>query len=137
MRHTLKKRSEFLETKKYGQIVHTSSFLVQYYLSPQTSNVNGSTAETQNLLHGYTVTKRIGVAVVRNRVKRRLREAYALFLKTTDLNFIPLHQTLRLVIIAKTQIIGKSFEEIQKDMQLALQKIKRELSKQRATKSNE
>lgn len=129
MQNTLKQRSEFLNAKKYGQVVHTSSFLIQYYLSPSPTHTPEAPLQEQLPLHGYTVTKRIGNAVIRNRIKRRLREAYMLCIKNLCL-YTPLNnQALKLVIIAKTQITQKAFDEIQKDMLIALQKIKRDLSK--------
>lgn len=61
----LKKRSQFLTLAREGQRTHTPHFIVL-------SKVNGA---EQNRL-GITVTTRVGNAVVRNRIKRWVREFF-------------------------------------------------------------
>lgn len=64
----LKKRADFLKTAK-GGVVRMPAFLLQYIIAPE--------AEMRPRI-GFTVTKRQGNAVTRNRIKRRLREAVRL-----------------------------------------------------------
>ena len=64
---TLKKRKDFVRVANKGLRVVTSTVILQaaQNLSP----------EQQNVFVGYTTTKKIGKAHVRNRARRRLRAA--------------------------------------------------------------
>ena len=64
-RARLTKRSQFLNLSREGKRVHTSHFIV---LS------KGNNAGLSRI--GITVTKRIGNAAVRNRIKRLVREFF-------------------------------------------------------------
>lgn len=58
---------------------------------------------------GLTVTPKVGCAVVRNRVRRRLKEAYRL-------NEEGLKKGRILVIVARPESAGASFWELQDDL---------------------
>jgi len=61
----LKRRAQFLYIQK-GFKAHRSSVIVEARLRPQPGPLAGA---------GFTATKRIGNSVIRNRARRRLREA--------------------------------------------------------------
>lgn len=67
---TLTKRSEFLHASKQGRKFVTPVLVVQAVKRPDASPV-----VKEEIRVGFTATKTLGGAVVRNRVKRRLREA--------------------------------------------------------------
>ena len=60
---SLKKRSEFLYLRKVGKTVYGKYFIVNYNFS-----------DNNHLRFGLTVSKKIGNSVIRNYVKRILRE---------------------------------------------------------------
>jgi len=62
----VRKRREFLEIQRVGRRVPTRHFLV----------VHVSRGQDASSRLGITVTRKIGIAVVRNRVKRAVREAF-------------------------------------------------------------
>ncbi|MBP9752580.1 MAG: ribonuclease P protein component [Proteobacteria bacterium] len=63
----LKKRADFLAVSKKAYKVRTPAFTLQICLSE-----GDKTSETANRV-GFTASKKVGNAVIRNRCKRRLR----------------------------------------------------------------
>ncbi len=67
---------------------------------------------------GYTVTKKLGGAVVRNRIKRRLREAAR--------RIVPAHGApgRSYVLIARHKVVSAEFTEILREMEFAFSRIR-------------
>lgn len=66
---TLKKRSEFLRIRGGRRFAHPA------FVLETKPRVLGEAAAVSGPRFGFTVTKKIGNAVVRNRIRRRLKEA--------------------------------------------------------------
>ena len=108
----LKKRRDFVKLTKHGEHVSTSSLVLQ--AAPQ-----GLAQPTLQARIGYTTTKKIGKAHIRNRCRRRLRAAAALFfgqLALPDFDY---------VLIARHTTATAEFSTICRDLQYALKKINR------------
>ncbi|MCR5611771.1 MAG: ribonuclease P protein component [Clostridiales bacterium] len=93
--YSLKRNKEFHRVFRRGKSVG-SHLLVLVHLSSR-----GTDRKI-----GLAVSKKIGSAVVRNRVKRRLREAVTPLLPE-------MHPGCRLIFIARTPIKDASFKEIE------------------------
>jgi len=95
----LRKRAGFLATQGRGKKLHTDSFLV--FALP---------TDRQLTRIGVTVSKKVGKAVERNRVKRLVREAFrrrkALFPAGLDL-----------VFVAKRQAVQASYEQVVREIE--------------------
>jgi ribonuclease P protein component len=99
----LKKRAEFLAVAGRGRKQARGSLLVQ--VLPQAGA----------LRLGFTATKKLGNAVIRNRAKRRMRAAARLELTATAGHDI--------VLVAREAIRDNSFEALRADLRAALDKL--------------
>jgi ribonuclease P protein component len=72
--------------------------------------------DTDPVRVGFTVTKRVGNAVVRNRVRRRLREAARLTLAERELVGVDL------VLIGREATLTRNFAALREDLRRALAK---------------
>ncbi len=65
---------------------------------------------------GFSVSKKIGNAVIRNRVKRRMREAVTPIIPEMKKGY-------NIILIAKAAILDSSFQELQESMRKILEKV--------------
>ncbi len=119
----LKTRSEFVFVKG-GRRFATPSFVLQARRrlpnSPQTLDL---------ARFGFTATKRLGSAVVRNRARRRLKEAVRLAASSRAIDGYDY------VLIARGGAVQRPFTEVIKDLQRALTKVHEPMSGRRHRKS--
>jgi len=106
----LKRRAEFLRVAGKGRKLGRGALLVQVL-------EGGGDEATGNARLGFTATKKLGNAVVRNRAKRRMREAARLELSA---NPAPGHD---IVLVAREPIREAGFAAIRADLVLALHKL--------------
>ena len=95
VRRTLKKNSDFRRLYAKGKSA-ANAFLV-LYCRPNRRNENR---------FGYTVSTKLGHAVVRNRVRRRLREI-------VRLNDPALKQGWDLLLVARSRCVGAPYRKIE------------------------
>lgn len=94
VRGTLKKNSDFRRLYAKGKSAVTPYLVV--YARPNRLGENRL---------GYTVSVKLGHAVVRNRVRRRLREIYRL-------NATQLRQGHDIVIVARSRAVGSEYRKL-------------------------
>ncbi len=99
---SLRQRADFLRLQEQGQKWVTPVFIV--YAKP---------AEVKRPQVGLTVTKKLGGAVIRNRIRRRLRAA-------ADKVELPLWQ---ISLIARSEALNCDFNELTKNLQWALKRL--------------
>ncbi len=102
----LKRRAEFLRVASKGRKAATHGLVLQ-----------ALNREDQGPLRlGFTVTKKIGNAVVRNRTRRRLKEAARLELADQQVTGADL------VLIGREATRGREFLQLRDDIRRALRK---------------
>ena len=92
----LRDTKDFARVRSKGKVFRHSYFILSLMPNDQQHN-----------RYGFIVNKRIGKAVIRNRVKRHLREI-------TRLIHPHLKQGYDIVIVALPLIVGKPFKHIQR-----------------------
>ncbi len=100
----LKKRKQFNWTFKNGKSVHSKDLVLVY-----------TSSYAKEFKVGFSVTKKVGKAVVRNKVKRRLKEAVLEFS-----NFIIPKHTI--IFVAKPSASDTEFLEIKSQVAMLLKK---------------
>lgn len=101
---TIKKRSEFIRSNKFSKKINTSNFIIQK-LEPN---------EIQKIPHfGFTITKKIGSAIVRNKIKRRLKSIIRELLKYKDKYF---DLSFNYILICKKEIVKVSYDDLENEL---------------------
>lgn len=108
-KYRLKSKSDFGKTYRYGQS-RANSYLVLYFF-PQ----GKKTAALGNPRIGFSVSKKLGNAVVRNKIKRKMRAAIKPYL-------LLIRQDIDIIFIARKKIKGISFSDVEKNMVYLLKK---------------
>ena len=98
---TIKENREFRRAYHKGT-KGVAPFVVVYCLRNRTGNK-----------YGITVSKKIGKAVVRNRIKRLIRESFRTFADSLD-------ETFSIVIVARTAATNATFSQINNSLRNAL-----------------
>jgi len=108
---TLRKRADFLRLNR-GRRYAARGLVLQVASTPPDVQIDDGA-----LRLGLTVTKKIGNAVTRNRVRRRLREAAKAVLPVAG------KAGHDYVLIARAGALGRSFEDLVSDLQKALSQV--------------
>lgn len=102
----LKKRKQFNWTFKNGTTVHADDLFLVF-----------TSSWSKGYKIGYSISKKVGKAVVRNKIKRRL---YSIVEKYKN-NICEKHT---LIFVAKPTIVEKSFVDLESQVVLLLNKSK-------------
>ena len=121
----LKCRADFLRAAK-GRRWHGKAFSLQAGQADETGAVEGAATPAARV--GFTVTKKVGGSVVRNRARRRLREALRL---TEGLPVRPGHDY---VVIARLEAVRLPFSTLQSDLTRAIRSVHAEARPRDASK---
>ena len=108
---TLKKRLEFVQSNKKSIKYNSSNFIIQIL---KKKNVDYP-------CFGFTITKKIGTAVVRNKIKRRLKSIIRLLLKDQNQYF---YTSYNYVLICKKEIVRVSYDDLINEMRNKFKLIK-------------
>ncbi len=114
----LKRRSDFLRLAASGRKIVRTGFVLQALKDVSASD---STSVAPVRL-GFTATKKLGNAVIRNRAKRRLREAARLVLAERNA------QGMELVLIGRRETGSMDFAKLRQNLAQALDEALHEVS---------
>ena len=101
---TIKKRQEFILSHRESISIEGKLLIFQKLKRKDNSNL---------IFFGFTTTKKIGIAILRNKIKRKLRSLVRFLLKNEKKYFDNGHNY---VLISKPKIINASFEELKNEM---------------------
>ena len=101
---TIKKRSEFIRFNKFSTKIYTPNFIIQKIESNKNYNIPH---------FGFTITKKIGSAIVRNKIKRRLKSIIRELLKCKDKYF---DLSFNYILICKKEIVKVSYKDLRNEL---------------------
>ena len=101
---TIKKRSEFIRSNKFSKKIYTPNFIIQKFESKENNNIPH---------FGFTITKKIGSAIVRNKIKRRLKSIIRELLKYKDKYF---DLGFNYILICKKEIVKVSYDDLENEL---------------------
>ncbi len=107
----LKRRAEFLRVAKTGRKAATHGLVLQALARTEPDPAHPGPARL-----GFTVTKKVGNAVIRNRTRRRLKEAARLLLRERSVVGVDL------VVIGRDGTRARPFTALMDDLRRALDK---------------
>lgn len=110
----LKKRNEFKFIAKHGRTIFSYSFFVQFIKTERLFTNN----DKQNIFYGITVSKKVGNAVVRNKLKRMFKVLIRSSQSILNKNFC-------YVIIGKHKAYEKNITNLQQELKYCLNKIQK------------
>ena len=103
-RYSLTRNKEFRYVYRVGKTQRSRSIVLIH-----------ADSQDERLLFGFCVSKKLGNAVTRNQVKRRMREAVRSVLSD-------IKQGSRIILIARNPILDIGFDEIRADICYVLRK---------------
>ena len=101
---TIKKRNEFIKSNKFSKKIHSPNFTIQKLKSDVVNKVPH---------FGFTITKKIGSAIIRNKIKRRLKSIIRELLKCKDKYF---DLSFNYILICKKDIVKISYNDLEKEL---------------------
>ena len=105
-------KTNYLTKRKQFNYIHTKGTLI----CGEFLQIKYTLPKSNDYKIGFSVSKKIGNAVTRNKIKRRLRESF----RTMD---ITISKPFFFVVIAKPQIIDAKYEEIKADLFITINKM--------------
>lgn len=106
----LEKKHRLLKQKEFSYIFHKGkSFSTKIVI------LNYAPTKLPNFKVGFSVSKKIGKAVIRNKVKRRMREIMRSLQTQIDVQH-------NYVFVARSGIEAATYEELEKNMRYCLEK---------------
>jgi ribonuclease P protein component len=122
----LKKRSEFLAVAAANRRWTTPGLVLQARPTPQDKTETpdaGAASGAAHLRVGFTATKKIGNAVIRNRARRRLRAAVDDVLRG-QISSMSGASGADLVVVARQGTIDRPYDDLKNDLRAALKKLR-------------
>ena len=101
---TIKKRSEFIRSIKFSKKIYTPNFIIQKLVSNKNDIIPH---------FGFTITKKIGSAIVRNKIKRRLKSVIRKLLKCEDKYF---DLSFNYILICKKEVVKVSYNDLENEL---------------------
>lgn len=113
----IKRSSEFLSLKKTGKRTWPTKWLL----------LNYSTKDQKGLHFGVTASRKVGSAVVRNKLKRWAREYFRDFVTRSNQTGSPIDVSINIIFkpIDQGFYKGLQFEEFKKAMDIGLQVLRK------------
>ena len=116
----LRKRADFVAVGR-GRRIETAGFVLQAAARPRAAEGEPGEARFQTARFGFTVTKRLGNAAIRNRIRRRLREA----VRMAGENHA--RAGVDYVLVGRKAALGLPFEQLMADVIDGLTRLSRQV----------